>query len=413
MAVSNTLRAPGQAAAGAVSVAARETCCVLVRDLAGMRELAGEWRDLERRAGRDTHGFQSFTWNMAWAESFLGDGTEGTPLVIVLREKGRARLIWPLMKATYVGGVRAIAWLSDPYCQYGDVLSDLQGKALDTALDTALDALRGMNAHLLRLRHVRDDATIAPFLRARFARVPEREGAPWLDLSPFFSPDDLDRRYNKNQRRRRKRIVRDLRERFGGVPRLRMLENAEELRVGLHGLVEEKRAWLKRRGLVSRALFHERMEAFLATLFARARRDAAGFRPVISAIVCDGAQISWELGFQYGGRHYAYIMAQRPEATELSAARLHMDWAQRWAIAENLRAFDLLVPDTPRKRKWSSGVMPVSEYFLPLGWKGHLFGRGYLCHLRPWMRRAYHAAPMGLRRWLKLMPFGGGQDGGR
>jgi cobalt-zinc-cadmium resistance protein CzcA len=79
------------------------------------------------------------------------------------------------------------------------------------------------------------------------------------------------------------------------------------------------------------------------------------------------------------------------------------------ALGGLVRTFEV-VPDNARKCGWASDVMPVHEYFLPLSLRGHVFGRGYLCYLRPKMREAYHKAPMSVRRWLKLLPFGGAQD---
>ena len=130
--------------------------------------------------------------------------------------------------------------------------------------------------------------------------------------------------------------------------------------------------------------------------------DPEGPEFVLTAIEGAGRQLSWELGFRWKGRHYAYITAQAPDVRHLSIGRLHMYFSQAQAVADGMQVFDLLVPAAPHKKSWSSDVAPVRNHFLPLTLRGRLLGQAYLCHLRPMLREIYHRLPAGVRSFLHL-----------
>ncbi len=379
--------------------------CEVVRSRRDMAALADEWRRLERQAGRDTQAFQSSAWALAWGDAFAGSqGAKYEPLVIVVRDgAGEAVLIWPLMRVRYPLHLTLITWLSDPFGQYGDVITSLSGVALLEAMTAALEILKADDqADLLRLKFVRADAVAAPFLRRHALPTTEEYGAPWLDLSPFATPDDLEKRYSRTQRRRRRKIRNRLEKHLGTALSFRRLMAPEEIRAAIPVMLENKRRWLREKGLVSRALFHDRAEPFLSRLAERMMADAQGPTLVLSVLEADGEQLSWEMGFRWKGRHLAYLTAHKPELTDLSIGRLHMHLSQKLAVADGMKVFDLLVPAAPHKESWSSHVADVRNYFLPLSLRGRLLGQTYLCHLRPLLREAYHRLPPGVRSFLHL-----------
>ncbi len=392
--------APGE---GTTPVSTPFSCEIATRPQE-LAELRPEWEGLAASAGTDIQLFQAPAWNDAWVGTF-GEAPAGrcTPLVTVVRDaRGRAVLVWPLMRVRYPLGLTVITWLSDPYGQYGDVITSLRGAALDNALDLALNSVMRQGADLVRLKFVREDAAIAPFLRQRFHQTGESYGAPWLDLSPYATPDDLERRYTRTQRRRRRKIRARLERHLGAEISFRRVTDLAEIRVAIPELLESKRDWLRRRGLVSRAIFHERAEDFLQHLAETMTGEEDTPEFVLTVTEADGRQLSWELGFRWKSRHYAYITAHRPELTDFSIGRLHMHLAQRLAVAEGMKVFDLLVPAAPHKKSWSSHVTRVHNHFLPLTLRGRLLGQTYLCHLRPMIRDIYHRLPAGVRSFLHL-----------
>ena len=379
--------------------------CEVVCTAQELEALADEWRALERQAGQGAQTFQSSAWVLAWEDAFRGlNGAKYEPHVIVVRDgAGRAVLIWPLMRVRYPLNLTLITWLSDPFGQYGDVITSLSGAALHGAMKAALDMLKADDgADLLRLKFVRADAVAASFLRQHALQTAEEYGAPWLDLSPYATPDDLEKRYNRTQRRRRRKIINRLKKHLGVEPSFRRLTDAGEIRTAISAMLENKRQWLREKGLVSRALFHERAEPFFQRLAERMMADAQGPDFVLSVLEANGEQLSWEMGFRWKGRHLAYMTAQRSDVRAFSIGRLHMHHSQSLAVADGMQVFDLLVPAAPHKESWSSHVEEVRNYFLPLSLRGRLLGQTYLCHLRPLLREAYHRLPAGVRSFLHL-----------
>ena len=381
-------------------------------DIARLRE---DWHWLACHAGADTQGFQTPAWGEAWTDVFAdAEGEQRRPFIITVRDAGgEPVVVWPLMRVRYPFQLTVITWLSDPYGQYGDVITSLRGRDLERALDPALRAIAREGADLVRLKFVREDAAIAPFLRARFRHTGESYGAPWLDLTPYATPDELEKRYSRTQRRRRRKIENRLLRHFGAQPVFRRLVSPEEIRAALPSLLEHKRRWLRGKGLVSRALFHDGALDFLLRLAERMAAEPQEPEFVLTTMEVGGRQLSWEMGFRWKGRHYAYLTAQIPEARSFSIGRLHMYHSQRLAVEDGMRAFDLLVPAAEHKRSWSSGVAPVRNHFLPLTLRGRLLGQGYLCHLRPMMREVYHRLPAGMRSFLHLSDIHEQEDGRR
>jgi len=363
--------------------------------LSGMERLEAEWRRLEQEHGDDVHAFQSVDWCLAWGRTFLERDDGVTPFVVTVRRSGRLVLLWPLMRCR-LGPLRALCWLSDPFSQYGDVLTALEGASLMAAMQRAWRTVRDHSrVDIVRLRHVRDDARARPFLKEFFRRAAWRDGAPWMDLAQFPSEEAYEKRYTKEQRRRRKRIRKALEKAFGEELDFGFVPAGEEIGENVERLVEEKRAWLTEKGLMSRPLANPHLVEFLSRL--PADGEGGGLRMVVSCLRAGEHRISWELGFRFKGRHYGYITAHERTLTRSSPTRLHMELSQKRALRDGMRVFDLLVPVAPHKKTWSSAVEPVREYFMPLTVAGRILGGTYLCHLRPLLRRVVERLPRGMR----------------
>ncbi len=367
----------------------------VVTSLSGMERLETEWRRFEQVHAGDVHAFQSVDWCLAWGRTFLDKDQGVTPFVITVRRAGQLVLLWPLMRCR-LGPLRALSWFSDPFSQYGDILTALKGASLAVAMERAFQAIRDhARVDIVRLRHVRDDARVAPFLERFFHRAAWQDGAPWMDLTRFSSVEVYERRYTKEQRRRRKRIRKSLEKTFGEKLEFGFVQAGEGIGENIERLVEEKRAWLTGKGLMSRPLASPRFVEFLSRLPVDGERE--GLRMVISCMRAGEHRISWELGFRFKGRHYGYITAHERTLTRSSPMRLHMDLSQKQALCDGMHVFDLLVPVADHKKTWSSAIEPVREYFLPLTMAGRVLGESYLCHLRPLLRQAVERLPKGLR----------------
>jgi CelD/BcsL family acetyltransferase involved in cellulose biosynthesis len=295
--------------------------------------------------------------------------------------------VWPLMK-TNVRGVCSLVWLTEPSCQYGDVLIDRQ-HAAHVWIDAALGIIRQLKGiDIVRLRHIRDDANIAEYAKKSFADGHVRERAPFLDLALY--PDDAtyEARYSSNQRKRRKKIRKSIEDM--GTLEFTSIQPGVLADKSMALAIEEKNKWLKDRGRMNLILRCPRHLEFLKRL---SRQSNAAVDVVTTEITAASQPISWEIGFRFRGTHFAYITSHVNEHTDLSPGRLHMDMSQRKAIADKQSRFDLMVPYDAHKESWCSAMVGTNDYYLPLSMRGRLYGAIYLRRVRPVIRDIYYKLP--------------------
>lgn len=358
----------------------------------GLKRLAADWRTLEEQAPAGSHVFQSFGWIMAWTQTY-------GPRLQVLTGYRHGRLVfaWPLMLVR-VGPVQVLRWLGEPHAQYGDILA-APGECPKPWAAAALDHLaRDGRADIIRLRHVRADALIAPFLDTVFRPSGMEDAAPSLDLTVFADEEAYEARYTSTQRKRRRKIRKALEERLGPV-RFAILTAPAERSAAIRRAIVEKARWVDERGRHNRILACPRLAGFLERL---ASEDAPpGPHLVVSELSAGGRPVSWEIALRHGRTHFCFITAHPGDLTDLSPARLHMDLSQRQALRDGLTRFDLMVPDDPHKVSWCNTRTPTRDHHFPLTPLGRLYGTGYLESLRPLLRETYRAAPPTLLRLLK------------
>lgn len=364
----------------------------VLRSLAELKVIAADWQALEAEAAPRRLAFQSLGWITAWAAHY---GEDCSPVIVTARRGGRLVLVWPLMLAQK-GPIALLHWLTEPFSQYGDALLAPR-EDLTLLMDAALDTIRAARiADTIRLRHVRTDAAIAPWLDGHFRDARFTEHAPFLDLTAFTDEAAYDARYSAAQRKRRKKIRRSLEEDFGPVS-FSLLRGAGCAPV-IASAIAEKSHWVEARGRHNRILRCPRIAAFLAAL---GQSTLHGAELVVSEMKAGGRAVSWEIGLRAGGVHYAFITSHLKDLTDYSVARLHMDLSQRQALRDGMRVFDLMLPHDAYKDSWSSSATAVHDYHLPLTPKGRIYGRLYLEALRPVLRDSYYRMPPGLLKLLK------------
>jgi CelD/BcsL family acetyltransferase involved in cellulose biosynthesis len=324
---------------------------------------------------------------MAWAETYAKADSNIEPCIVVGYETNRLVFVWPLM-IVRSGLIRTLRWLSEPFSQYGDVLIG-QGENVRTWLAAAiklLGRLKGIDA--IRLRHIREDASIHGFLSQNFRSEKSGDFAPYMDLTQFPNEAAYEARYTKDQRKRRKRIRKSLEE-LGPVE-FTLLEAGSTMDEANTNALSNKLAWLKERDRFYRVLGCPNLLPFLKKL---SRFPEGGAKVVTSVLTAGGKAISWEIGLRFAGTHFGFVTAHDVSLTDASPARLHMDLAQRRALADGLRAFDLMVPMDPHKQSWSNGMMPVHDFYQPMSWKGRLYGLMFVEWIRPALRAVYYHGP--------------------
>jgi CelD/BcsL family acetyltransferase involved in cellulose biosynthesis len=368
----------------------------VVSDPAQFAALESSWRQLEASSPDRSNVFQSFDWLSNWAHVYGGSSATAGLHVVLGHRGSRLVFAWPLMR-TKAGPLTILRWMSEPVSQYGDILLDTSEDA-ETWMADALTELRqtpGIDA--LRLRHVRADAAAAPFLQRYFrdSRMPEQ--APWLDLSVFADEAAYDARYNAVQRKRRKKYRKSLEDAVGPVV-FEILRPGLATDQAIEHAVSLKSEWIEQRGRHNQVLNCEEVKAFFKRL---ARRQSDTVQLVVSALTAGGKPVSWEIGLRQRGVHYAFLTSHVIDMEEFSPARLHMDLAQRLAIKNGIKSYDLMVPSDAYKESWSSHRCATADYHLPLSARGWVFGVIYLEQLRPVLRKAYYRMPERVLRLLK------------
>lgn len=356
----------------------------LITTLPALRDIESKWRDLELNVQNHSSVFQSFDWVMAWAETYVTEGSGTSLHVFAGYDKDELVFVWPLMRTRQMG-LNTLAWLTEPFGQYGDVLCR-KGHFPKQWVESALTVLRRLkDVDLLRLRHVRADSHIGTCATAFFhnAQVPEK--APFLDLTPFANEEAYDARYTSTQRKRRKKIRKSI-EDLGQVT-FKQLPPGSLADMAMASAIAEKNAWLTERGRINRVLGCPKHLAFLKTL---SRQLNGTVDVVVTELKAGDQPVSWEVGFRHRNTHYGYITSHVNALTDLSPGRLHMDQSQRACITDGMAVFDLMVPNDAHKESWSSGTVDTNDYYLPLSVLGAGMGHGYIRTLRPLLRNIYY-----------------------
>jgi CelD/BcsL family acetyltransferase involved in cellulose biosynthesis len=342
------------------------------------------WRSLEADGGRSHNVFQSYAWAAAWASVYAEPNGDAKLHVVTGHRGSRMVFLLPLMLCRR-GPVRMLQWLSEPFGQYGDILV-APGEDARAWMRAAVKQIQVEGtADVIRLRHVRQDAAAFPYLRHDFRSARNPDGAPFMDLRQFATDEAYEQRYSKDQRKRRKKIRKELEE-LGPVT-FTLLDHGKALDDAIEQAVEQKRQWLRERRLFSRAMACPKISEFLKEL---ARHGDPQSRIVTSVMAVGNKPVSWEVGLRFKDRHHGFITAHDVRLTDKSPARLHMDQSQRQALADGLSIFDLMVPNDPHKESWSSAVVGTGDHYRSLSLLGWVYGRFYLETLRPLLRHAYY-----------------------
>ena len=376
---------------GWTNAAGLPTRLSVMSSVGSIKACASLWGELEDGTRNSAALFQSYDWCSTWLLHALRSGHPCRPFIVAAYSGCKLVLLWPMM-VTQIAGLRVLRWLSDPWSRYGDVLASANHDAAGLMASVVELIRQSHAADAIWLRHVRSDAAARPYLEECFDRIGQYAGAPFMDLTQFPTETDYLARYDKPQRKRRKQIRRVLEQK--GALSFEVHVQGSAFIKGISDALPQKRRWLSERGLVSRPIFSSWIESFLLAL----ATDTTGrLKPVCSILKAGDRAVSYEIGLRYGNRHFCFITAHDVAMTNELPARLHMDYAQRNALSEGCKVFDLMVPLAPHKTSWSSDHVAVGDYWLPLSPGGRVAGALFK-KLRPAARALYSHTPESLRR---------------
>ncbi len=372
----------------------------MVQDATALAALAPEWSSLFERAGRPSQVFQTHAFATLYASAY-DLGAPGTPpghrcdcrlAIVTARREGRLVLIWPLVE-TRRFGVRCLSWLGEPVAQYGDVILDPSEQAAAT-LHAAFDYIRAeIRPDMFRLRKVRSDAVVAPFLASLGITPTEAVEAPCVTLAAGGSP--FEGRQNGKARKNRRRLMRRLEER--GVVVFRELPPSEAASAALAAGLADKRDWLMRRGLVSPSLG----DPLVDRLLDRAATDpdrATGCAAFELAV--DGRPVAFALGFRCKRRLMLHMITYTHDMEKHGVGVLNLEAILRLAEAEGLEAVDLLPPKAEYKLDWADVTVAVADYQMGLTARGRIVSKIVDGRVLPAIKSNIERLPMSLRRKL-------------
>ncbi len=367
----------------------------LVTTISGFRALEADWNALFERAGRSEQMFQTFNWLWHWTNHFLPADTRALAIVTIYRD-GRLVGVLPLILESVVG-LKQLAFMGAPVSQYGDALIEDDANATQILKRGVTFAMAVTGADLLRLAKVRDDAAIAPVLAGVAALVTGVEEAPYIDLAAAKTFADYEMRFSSKARKNRRRLERRLEDR-GPVDIQWDLKGGAAAEASNTTLVL-KRAWLKSRGQLSKALADPRVDAFFADVC------SGDSRPVGAhvALLRSGGEIAnAAISVSVKGRQALHILAYGLKFEKCAAGILHVEKLIAHAFASGAQTFDFLAPRHDYKLEWADGAMRVADYALPATTAGKIYTHAYLGFVREHLKAALKSAPHLLRAPLSV-----------
>lgn len=350
--------------------------------------LAAEWQQLAALQ-ESVVPFQMPDFLAVWAQHFTD--ARSTPATVVVRERGRAILIWPLLVERRALVTAAIG-AGSPVGQYDEILLDTSCDA-PAALSAALDALKAkLRPDLIFLENVRGDGALR---RALGDREPHAatEAAPFADLSKGVPAlmKTLKPRVVRQQKKRVRRFTEE------GSVGFDVARDGAEAAAWLKEAMVLKREWLRSTGRVSRAFLKRETSDCLDGLAHGLTATGSSVGMVVSRLTLDRRTAAIEMGFRHGKSYHLYLGAFVPEFAKLGPGNVLTEKVLEWCAANGIERYDMMAPRSRNKGEWQSGEVAVFDFALPLTRRGRLYEAGVLNGLAPAARRAFYALPEPVR----------------
>ncbi|MDP1907830.1 MAG: GNAT family N-acetyltransferase, partial [Hyphomicrobium sp.] len=141
----------------------------------------------------------------------------------------------------------------------------------------------------------------------------------------------------------------------------------------------------------------ERIDSFFADA-----ADGQDHSPgtLVYALECDGEVAALDILFHCKDRVVAHILAYAAKFQKESVGVHLLEHAVEQAIADGYCTFDLLAPADEYKLRWADGMVPVTDWALPVTGKGAAYTHIHLMRLRPMVKALFRRLPGPVRRYL-------------
>jgi len=366
----------------------------VVDNLDELDQLGPEWEALLERARGDSLHFQSFAWCRHWWRHYAEANT--TPHVVVGYAIDRPVLIWPLALNCKISG-RTLSWAGMPLSQYGDIVVEDHDAALSW-VDQAWQFLRSSaKADLIELSRVREDSVIGAALLAMEHVSACVQQGPSIDLGQFEDMETYRKGLSKKARKHRNRMRRLLGEQ--GELNFRTHTSGEGAIAAIDAAMSYKAAWLKAKGMVSRAFGDARKGDFWKGLAQDG--DAAGL--IVSELCCGDMPIGIEIALRHGGRHVAHVGAYHPDFEPFSPGTVQMEETIADCFENGISVYDLLPPNDDYKMRWANQTETVSDYTIALGGRGHVMKQLGAVNVNAMLKTGFYSLPASMRKSMATL----------
>lgn len=376
-----------------------------VDSLAGMERMREDWRALEARAANPLAYFQSYDWCRNWCLRYAAEADAGGPQIRIFAAYLADRLValWPLMLVGGRPGIRKLIALTEPHCQYGNILAD------PVAAPQSL--IGELGRRWLQMIGSDEKADAIIFESVPASALPSQLGAGGdmvaatvglnssMDLTRFGGFDTyragLKSKTRRHRNKRRNKLAAlgqlDYRVHFGSTREYRELVSAG---------IAMKRDWLEQTGRATRALNLPHVPEFLGALSNNAAGDNGA---VVGALMLDGRPIAIEIGFLYHRRFYSYLGSFDWAMRDYSPGKIQLEEALKWCFDHNVVVYDLLGAPATYKSDWCNATEELVVYRMAKTALGRAYLNGWCDNLRPFLKRSFERVPLRLR--ARLIPF--------
>lgn len=361
----------------------------IITTRAALEAIAGQWQGLETQADGAVL-FQSCGWSRAVFDfETVRGNADFDPIIVTVMDGKRLVAVLPLERIR-TRARTVLAPLGHAFAQYSDVLVAAGTDPLAAVARLLRAALLAAPCDAVSFLKVRSDSVLARGMPADHIVTGAPQGAPYVALDAF--PDyagyfaTIKPKTRKNMRNDRNRLERD------GTVTHHVASSGAEKRGVINRTLSGRADRLKDQGLTSRAFRDGAFTEFCQSL--ATREDM----PVLAmSLRHNGAAIAEQWGFVHNARYYAFVASRDFANSDESPGRLHLGEVVRTCAEHGLRGADLMVPVMPYKLTWSTEVVSVSDYALPVTKRGLLVLNLWDRTLRPSIKQLVLNMPAGLR----------------
>lgn len=373
-----------------------------VRSFEELKKLKSDWLELENEIADGLAIFQTYKWCEVWTKCFVEKHQTGWQVEILTAwESDKLVLLCPLAVKKH-GPIRIAHWLGEPMTQYGTVLVAPNAERTKI-LKQMWEHLKDSNRFdIAKLNYVREDSALSPYLQEHGDLLQEEEAAAH-NLVGHANNADIEAWYNnkvsRSSRRSRKRAYLNLHE--TGHPNLTKVSERSQIPQAINDVIAFKAKWLEANGLRSSTFADPVVIDLLHELM-----TIDGSKNLKSHFFClelDNKAIAYDIGFESFGRYVVHIGAFHPDYNHCRPGIYLMEQSMLHLAKTGTEWLDLMAPAYEYKLKWATHVTKVRVFGLPINYRGQLYLKLYLEHVRPGIKYLLDNLPLPLKRLAKTI----------